>query len=250
MFQGSAPTVSPLDVDANLPCYTTCWEAETAAECFHQLQSVPSQPRLSTAMRQLRIKSSLESRMFEASAFGMFTLAHGLHFVLWHTTHHDLEVMLERSNECHAGARHDAELDFESRLRANFNGPAISTLASEAVAASGSDALHHFNQALDSWLYVWELRQFRDGIQEQRTFVLDPVPIYWLAKLFIVLHCHVSSIPESSEFAKPRPKDSDIGGRMHIQKKVFIWLTRLKRRERKVDREPKGSLAGLLQPID
>ncbi|KAG4431543.1 hypothetical protein IFR05_012978 [Cadophora sp. M221] len=250
LFQGSTPVISPLDLDVDLPCYEICWEAKSAAECLQHLKSNPSQLRVSTAIQNHLTGLSLENNTaFETSAFGMFTLIHGLHCLLWRTIHYSIDDNSKPSSKHGTGEYPHQRIDVSKSLEASFNGPAISALASEIVAADGSNALRRVNQALENWMRTWELRNFRDGYYDEKAFVLDPVPFYWLAKLFLVIHCSGSGIPEDSEFTKLRPRDSEIGKRMRVQGNVFAWLTKLRRRERKVNSEPEGSLAGLLQPL-
>ena len=77
VFRRRSPSVSPLTFDVELPCYESCWEAETASQCLQQLQTLPGQIRVSTAIQHIRSDSAGDALLFEASAFGMFILILG-----------------------------------------------------------------------------------------------------------------------------------------------------------------------------
>ena len=77
IFQGIPPIISPLDLDIQLPCYETIWEAKTASECLQHLQNMPQQIPISTAFKQLRVSRVTDRPLFEASGFGMLILVAG-----------------------------------------------------------------------------------------------------------------------------------------------------------------------------
>ena len=67
-----------------LPCYDACWEAGTKEECLTQLQSLPKQILVSTALKQLGAEDDENIPTLEASAFGMFVLILSESEALWH----------------------------------------------------------------------------------------------------------------------------------------------------------------------
>lgn len=77
VFLRKSPSFSPLTFAVELPCFEACWEAETAAQCLHHLQSLPGQLRLSTTIQLFRSNMSDEATVFEASAFGMLVVILG-----------------------------------------------------------------------------------------------------------------------------------------------------------------------------
>ena len=89
IFQGVLPTISPLDFDVEMPCYDSCWEATTAADCLQQLQKWPRQILVSTAIRRIRA-STQNGPLFEASGFGMFVIVNGKYTQLKNRTRSSL----------------------------------------------------------------------------------------------------------------------------------------------------------------
>ena len=77
IFLGRSPDLDPTKFDVQLPGYESCWEAETAAECLHRLQSLPVQMQVSAAMGLLTWWPDTETPLFEASGFGMHVLVNG-----------------------------------------------------------------------------------------------------------------------------------------------------------------------------
>ena len=77
IFLGKQPSLSPLSFNVEMPCYEKCWEVDTAADCLHQLQNLPRQVDVSTAIRRLRSFHGETDLLLEASGFGMFTLIMG-----------------------------------------------------------------------------------------------------------------------------------------------------------------------------
>ena len=77
VFRRRSPSFSPPNFHVELPCYESCWEAETAADCFQHLQLLPPPLRVSTATQHIGSEHADEMPTFEASAFGMFILIMG-----------------------------------------------------------------------------------------------------------------------------------------------------------------------------
>ena len=79
VFHTKSPSLSPLTLKVELPCFEACWEAQTSSECFQMLQKYPPQMQISSASRALRTSSLTvdNSPSFESSAFGMSTLIMG-----------------------------------------------------------------------------------------------------------------------------------------------------------------------------
>lgn len=79
VFRRRSSYFSPLAFKVDLPCYESCWEAETASQCLEQLQNLPGSLRLSTAMQTLQTNSLGGAELFDASAFGMTLLILGVY---------------------------------------------------------------------------------------------------------------------------------------------------------------------------
>jgi hypothetical protein len=78
IFLGRNPDLDPTRFNVQLPSYESCWEAQTAAECLHLLQSLPVPMHVSTAMKMLTSWPDTETPLFEASGFGMHVLVNGM----------------------------------------------------------------------------------------------------------------------------------------------------------------------------
>ena len=77
IFLARLPGLDPSHFPVELPGYETCWEARSAAECLHRLQTLPPQIRVSTAMGMLTSWPDAKVPLFEASGFGMHVLVNG-----------------------------------------------------------------------------------------------------------------------------------------------------------------------------
>ena len=77
IFLARTPGLDPRHFPMELPGYETCWEAQSAAECLHRLQTLPPQIRVSTAMGMLNSWPDAQAPLFEASGFGMHVLING-----------------------------------------------------------------------------------------------------------------------------------------------------------------------------
>ncbi|RBR11745.1 hypothetical protein FVER53590_13066 [Fusarium verticillioides] len=200
IFMGTAPTFSPLDLDIELPCYETCWNSRSARTCLEYLQSAPPQRRLSYTFLELRTASLPLERhpRFEASAFGMFTLVNALHCLVWEATHYDLDRNLK---PCSPDPSQSSRLDSLGRqVASDFSGPNIVRLAARVAHLGNSSNFDSINRVLYEWLAVWERRSWRDADYENLAFSLDPLPFWWLAKLFVLLHCGRDYFSVGSEF--------------------------------------------------
>lgn len=253
VFLGSTPDLSPLELEFNLPCYEACWEARSGRECLLYLQSTPAPIRMGAAMRQLQAPpSGGTDDNFEASAAGMFTLISGLHCMVWHTTRYGFNMLAKAPGPSAPPGPSSHGSLLEEQLARGFSGLEIATLASQAVLKSQDPALLCVNQALDTWLHIWNARQFRDTIYEYRAFSLDPAPFWWLAKLFLLLHCRADEVADESEFACLRNR-SNIPRKVQAQARIFSWLTRL-RYAQEPERSPRAraraSLADLMEPME
>ena len=206
---------------------------------------------MSTAVHTLSAKNRLENLVyFEASAFGMFILIKALHGFVWQATHYDLDAPASRTIVSNRSSSNSKLPEIVSRLEQDFSGATISDLLSEVITNPSFDRLHGVNQALENWHQIWIMRQVRDGEYENRAFALNPVPFFWLAQLFILLHCGSSDIANDSEFVTAKLKESDVRGRMRIQDKIFEWLLRLKRRDGCTQiATGKAFLADLIEPV-
>lgn len=243
IFQGSMPSISPLDFDVELPCFESCWEATSASECLKRLKSMPQQLLVSAAMRQLRSMRNHTSSILEVSGFGMFTILKGLHCLVWQVAHYDMEPALELNGS-------SSTLSLDDQLSHDLSGQLVSSLADVAIATHTSQAIKSVNSALDSWRLIWDARQHREMDHEYATFVLDPLPFWWLAKLYLLLHCAGANIKDSSEFANPRSKGLNTAGKIVAMTKVVGWLQRFRRHPNEAtDPTSMNCLKHLMKPV-
>ncbi|KAK5198968.1 hypothetical protein LTR92_001439 [Exophiala xenobiotica] len=250
IFQGNVPSLSPLDLEVELPTYESVWHSRTATECLQKLRTIPSQLTISAGMRLLRTTEGTDQgRTFEASAFGMFTLLTGLHSLTWHTVHYDAGLLPDAGrafpDPSFPGL---AVFDVAARLDQDLSGPGVTTLAAEVLSSHEGTALFRINQALDVWMHSWDRRQYRDLGCENIAFCLDPLPLWFLAKLFLILHCGASFIPAESEYANVRARGIGTMEKLKLQGKVFGWLAKFRD---KGDLPTKGaiSLTDLMTPM-
>ena len=196
--------------------------------------------------------------MFEASAFGMFTLIKALHCLIWHATHYDpgeaLSILgdkLETTSKPPSGSCNG----LESQLKGNFSGPHIAALATQAVRARGATNFIEIDIVLENWMKVWSRRQIFLDELESVAYSLDPVPFFWLAKLFLFLHCAAEYFPADGEFAYPRFKIQNNCERVSQQAKVMRWLFALREARDTVpgqgnlSRKEGSSLTSLMEPL-
>lgn len=118
--------------------------------------------------------------------------------------------------------------NFDTLLKQDLSGPTVAALADDVVAACGSPALKHINNALNSWDLTWHLRRFRELEYEENSFFQNPLPFWWLAKLYLLLHLCGDILPQDSEFAISRFTDQSEAGRMNIQARLVRWLSRFR----------------------
>lgn len=249
IFMGTSPTFSPLDLDIDLPCYEICWNSRSARTCLQYLQSAPPQRRLSSTFSQLRIALPPLERhpRFEASAFGMFTLVKALHCLVWQATHYDLDHNLD---VCSRDLSPSSRLNnLDRQVASDFSGPNIVQLAARVVRLRNSSTFDGINRVLDEWLAVWERRTWRDADYENLAFSLDPLPFWWLAKLFMLLHCGKGYFSVDSEFTIVNKTGGSFRDSHSSQAKIFRWLTKLRQKESADQVRKVESLASLMVPM-
>lgn len=215
---------------------------------------------MTAAIRRLWLKPpALNSNtMFEASAFGMFTLIKALHCLIWHATHYDpLETHSIVVDELGTPSKPPPGPNngLDSQLKADFSGPHIATLATQAVCARGATNFIDINIVLENWMKVWSCRQIFVDELESVAYSLDPLPFFWLAKLFLLLHCAAEYFPADGEFTYPRFTVQSNSERVSQQVKVMRWLFALREARDTVSgqgnlsRKEGSSLTSLMEPL-
>lgn len=228
IFLGSAPAFSRFDLDILLPSCEESWEAKSPEECLACLQRAPTPVLLSVAMNQLRCLNLQGDNgpAFETSVTGMFTLVNGLHCLVWNATLYEMEP---RSTTASTVAVREQLSILLRRLAKNFSGHTIEALTAQAVTLSGNEAIVNANKALDRWLQAWNTRLFREEVPGNSGFSSDPLPFWWLAKLFLLLHICAAVIPTDSEFDALKSRGDNLRGVLERQVKIFGFLSRIRR---------------------
>jgi len=138
-------------------------------------------------------------------------------------------------------------LDF--RVFEDLSGPAISTLADQAIEKYPSNGIKTVNAILNAWHTSWTLGQHCASDHEQHYFSRDPLPFWWLAKFYLILWCCSHLIDEQSEFSRPRHKGACVTQRVQSQVKVVGWLHRFRGGQATADPQSMNYLSYLMEPM-
>ena len=201
------------------------------------------------AMKQLWLQTPVTdaSPGFEASANGMFTLVNGLHCLVWNATIYGLNQQLNDVT-----VRHELRSLME-RLQEDLSGPNIDLLTERAVAICDNGVLISAHQSLGRWQQAWDsklLKERPDGHYKSHGFSSDPLPLWWIAKLFLLLHVCAAEIPDDSEFAILKASSDDPRRSMRRQARIFGWMSRIRQAQRseRPKKTPNDSIVDLMQP--
>ncbi|KAK7903826.1 hypothetical protein LTR67_001846 [Exophiala xenobiotica] len=209
-FLGKPSNVPPMSFHVVMPCYEACWDARTAGECLNELQRLPSQARYSSALRLIRGARAQEPVVLEVSPFGMSALVRGLHNIIFHITQDDtLSTFPVRSPQAVTSSQ-----DLNS----------IISLADSAAEMHGSESIKHVNGSLNVWRHIWDQRKFREPQFENYTNVADPMPHWYLAKLYLVQHLFKDVRTDDGVFEDPRIKVGNKWWSTRGQDKVASWV--------------------------
>ena len=156
----------------------------------------------------------------------------GLHGLLFQATKYDVDLSLygtdTESNTIVVQSQRQESFDLSSFLQENLFGPTIAGMADQAVLSCGKPSLVHVNDALNAWYTTWQLRYFREAEHEERTFFQNPLPFWWLAKLYILLHLYKDLVGKDSEFAIFRAQNINGMSKLKVQTKIVRWFSRFR----------------------
>jgi hypothetical protein len=203
-----------------------------------------------------------DAPLFEASGFGMFVLINGkdlavcsqllhlsrltiflaMHFLLYQATQADKEASRYLSEMPESDS-----INAIKRLKEDPSGSNITSIADEALATHASPIIRRVDNALNAWRTTWDLRRNRDSKHEPCTFKGDPLPFWWLAKLYLLLHYHGHILQPDNEYASPRAEAPDNCGKTVIQRKVIGWLSSFRGRKLNVDAKTENWLPDLMK---
>ena len=152
----------------------------------------------------------------------------GLHWLLFYAMQCDSALFLDETILIQRDTGNTPELDIArnlSRLQEDLSGPAVVSLANKVVDKHGSPALQRVNCAFDAWRTIWDLRHYRERDHEDRTFFNDPLPFWWLGKLYMILHCCSHFIANDSEFATWKVDSSlNEAEKLQVHLKLRRWM--------------------------
>ena len=134
-----------------------------------------------------------------------------------------------------------------NRLKEDSSGPNITAIADSALRTYASPVIRRVDNALNAWRATWDLRSYRDSKHERYTFKGDPLPFWWLAKLYLLLHYHGHILQPDSEYASPRAEAPDSHGKSMVQSKVVGWLSSFRGRKFTVNTETENWLPELMK---
>lgn len=166
----------------------------------------------------------------------------GIHFCLYQATQVDKDT-----SRCLSVIPDIDSAIAIKRLKEDFTGPNITAIADKALKLHASLVIRRIDNALNVWRATWDLRTNRDSKHEHCTFKGDPLPFWWLAKLYLLLHYHGHMLQPDSEYASPRAEAPDNQGKTMIQRKVVGWLSSFRGRKLRLDAETENWLPELMK---
>ena len=174
--------------------------------------------------------------------FSRLTCLLGLHLLLHQATQADKETrrifsLMPESDSSNA----------INRLKDDPSGPNITAIADNAIETHASPVIRKVDNALNAWRATWDLRSNRDSKHECCTFKGDPLPFWWLAKLYLLLHYHGHILQPDSEYASPRAEAPDNYVKSMVQKKVVGWLSNFRGRKFTMNAETENWLPELMK---
>ena len=134
-------------------------------------------------------------------------------------------------------------------LRQDLSGAKVAAIADDAVSSQGSSMLKQVNNALNAWRTIWDNRYFRDFAHENRSFFGDPLPFWWLAKLYVALHFHAPPGHGDTEFSESRVKGTNEPRKIIVQSKIIGWLSKFRRQQGVLDFLTENCFSKLMKPL-
>lgn len=101
----------------------------------------------------------------------------------------------------------------------------LSTISEHVIRSNGTPSVTRTNNALNNWRVVWDQRTHREVELEGSSVLLDPLPFWWLGKLFLTVY--LINPPPQSCFAVliPQGYRGSVKDRVEAQEKILGWLT-------------------------
>lgn len=246
VFQRESPSLSYSSFNVLLPCYEASWEAKSSGDCFSMLKTFPAPCSLSCALKALQNCRPGEDPSLEISGYGMFSLIKGelyrnfqgapnannlsaLHGILFCVTQGGLVPFLHtshsvvRRSHCRANS-----VGISKILRESIDTQTIETVSNNVTEKYGGDACRSVNAMLNAWRRSWEARKFRDVQSDGRNFLCDPLPFWFLAKAFLIVHLTEGVDADCQILDISKGKPVDLEARAILQAKLCGWLKRFR----------------------
>ena len=106
-------------------------------------------------------------------------------------------------------------------LNEDCSGITVATLAEKAINAYGSSGVKRVNEALDRWRLIWDQRKVRESAIEGSSFTSDPLPFWFLAKLYLLV-CLIRPPPDND--FNLIMTNTRMAEKIRAQEKIVGWL--------------------------
>lgn len=118
---------------------------------------------------------------------------------------------------------------YMSLLQSRFSGQTVATLADTFISARASPAVDKVNIALNCWRSIWDRRKVQETDIEHRTFFGNPLPFWWLIKLYLLVHLVDMPVTEKNDFTLLKACFRESKGQLDKQEKIVSWVRKFRR---------------------
>ena len=228
-----------------MPCYQKPWAATTSSECLSYLKGMPPQTDVASAMNVLRRMSQVDQTRFPE--FGMFTLVLGKWSAIQMLRPDSLTTSLalhsclfriiqeeEKPNSSHVTDLFPQVVAPLREWRQCPTGDTVAVLADTVIDACGTPAMRQCNKYIASWKRVWDRAQGDRKSQPSEaycSFIADPLPFWYLAKLYQVLYLLDDTLRGKVGFELPmQGSHSHDPWKTEVNDQIVAWLSDFRRR--------------------
>ena len=115
-------------------------------------------------------------------------------------------------------------VDSSNLKREQLTGENVTILADRTIELSGSAAMQNCNESLKAWKRLWEYLHIRNQDSESGSFSNDPLPFWYLAKLYQVLYLYGGLVDNEAELRMPVGEGDHDRWKIGVQDKIISWL--------------------------
>lgn len=101
----------------------------------------------------------------------------------------------------------------------------VMVLADTTIDTYGSAAMKQCNQTLKAWRRVWDGFRGRHPSTRPHTFCAEPLPFWYLAKLYQVLYLFRDPVGVDVDLELPMGRGSHDPWRPEVNDKIISWLS-------------------------